>query len=115
MSWESDQFDAIQLQLEAIRSHLHRIEQKIDANQETIMSALDDALTSAEAAAKQNSDAEDAVETLLTTLSSQIAALKTAGTDPATVARIQALSTALTAKASALAAAGVANTPAATP
>jgi hypothetical protein len=87
----------------------------ITGNTETIMSALDDALTQAETAAKANSDAEDAVETLLTTLSTQIANLKTTGTDPATIARIQALATALTAKASTLAAAVVANTPAAAP
>lgn len=84
-------------------------------NQETIMSALDDELTKAEAAAKANSDADDAVEALLITLSTQIANLKTTGTDPATITRIQALSTALAAKASTLAAAVVANTPAAAP
>lgn len=77
------------------------------------MTAIDDVLTKAEAAAKADSDAENAAETLLTTLSAQIAALKQDGSDPATVARIQALADGLTAKAAALAAAVVANTPAA--
>lgn len=77
------------------------------------MTAIDDALTQAEAAAKSNSDAEDAVQTLLTTLSKQIADLKTAGTDPATVARITALSDSINARAAGLSAAVVANTPAA--
>jgi DNA-binding GntR family transcriptional regulator len=104
----------------ADRATLKRIENKLDAQaaklakmETEIMSALDDAFTQAEAAAKANSDAEDSVETLLTTLSAQIAALKTSGTDPATVTRINALTTALNAKAAGLAAAVVANTPAA--
>lgn len=102
---------------------LKRIEGKVDQalallqtvlKKETqIMAAIDDAITAAEAAAKSNTDAEDAVMTLLTTLSEQITNLKTAGTDPATVARIQALATTLQAKADALAAAVVAGTPSA--
>jgi hypothetical protein len=78
-----------------------------------IMSDLTDALDKAEANAKAESDAEDAVVALLTTLSAQIAALKAGGTDPATVARITALSDALKARATQLGAAVVANTPAA--
>jgi hypothetical protein len=78
-----------------------------------IMTAVDDVLTQAETAAHANSDAEDAVMVLLTTLSKAIADLKAGSTDPAVVARIQALADSLTAKAAALAAATVANTPAA--
>jgi len=92
-----------------VREMLSLIIQKED----TIMSAIEDALTQAEAAAKSNSDAEDSVEALLTTLSKQIADLKAAGTDPATVARIAALSTGLASRASQLSAAVVANTAAA--
>jgi hypothetical protein len=78
-----------------------------------IMAAIDDVLAQAESAAKDNADAEDAAMSLLTALAKAIADLKAAGTDPATVARIQALSDGLKAKAAALAAAVVANTPAA--
>lgn len=78
-----------------------------------LMSQLDDALTAAEASAKANTDAEDAVIALLGTLSTQIADLKAGTTDAATIARITALSDGLKAKADALAAAVVANTPAA--
>lgn len=109
MAWIDEQFDAI-------RHHLQRIEQKLDAIfnlEETIMSAIDDALTQAEAAAKANSDADDAAEQLLITISKMVADLKAAGTDPATLARITSLSTALSARASKLSAAVVTNTPAA--
>ncbi len=102
---------------------LTRIEHKLDRvlgilnmvlqKEEMIMAQVDDVLTQAEAAAKANSDAEDAAIGLLQALAKAIADLKAAGTDPATVARIQALSDALTAKATALAAAVVANTPSA--
>ena len=77
------------------------------------MSELTDALDRAEAAAKANSDADDAVESLLTTLAQQIAALQTSQTDPATVTRITALADAINNRASQLSAAVVAGTPAA--
>lgn len=95
---------------------LDRIERKLDLiirKEDTIMSALDDALTQAEAAAKANSDADDSAEKLLVTISQMIADLKAAGTDPTTLARITALSTALNARASQLSAAVVAGTPSA--
>jgi len=79
------------------------------------MALIDDVLTQAEAAAKANTDAEDAAITLLQTLSQMVANLQAGGTDPATIARIQALSAALNAKASALGAAIVTDTPAAPP
>jgi hypothetical protein len=80
--------------------------------EEYIMSQLTDALDQAEAAAKANSDADDAAEKLLLAIAKQIADLKAAGTDPATVARIVVLSDALKARAGQLSAAVVAGTPA---
>lgn len=82
-------------------------------NEELIMSAQDDALTAAEAAARQNSDAEDAAEKLLLKLVQMINDLKANNADPAIVARITALSTALQSRAAQLSEAVVANTPAA--
>lgn len=81
--------------------------------EDIIMGQLEDQLTQAEAAAKANSDADDSAEQLLIKLSAMIADLKTQTTDPATVARITALSTALNARASQLGTAVAANTPAA--
>lgn len=106
-----------------IERQLDRIERKLNVvlggesailkNQEIIMSAVTDALDRAEAAAKDNADAEDAVIALLGTLSSQIADLKANVTDPGVATRIQALADAVTAKKDSLAAAIVLNTPAA--
>ncbi len=79
------------------------------------MAAIDDVLAQAEAAARANSEADDAAEALLIAISKMIADLKAAGTDPATIARIQALADALNARAAQLAAAVVANTPAVEP
>jgi hypothetical protein len=75
------------------------------------MSDLSDALDKAEAAAKANSDADDSAEALLVTLAQLIAGLKSGTTDPAQLARIAALSDALTARAGQLSAAVVAGTP----
>lgn len=104
-----DDLNRIEDKLDRVLNLLHKVLYKEDK----IMGQLEDALTQAEAQAKANSDAEDAVEALLTALSAQIAALKTNTTDPATIARVQALSDALQARAAQLAAAVVANTPAA--
>ncbi len=79
------------------------------------MAAIDDVMAQAEAAARANSEADDAAEALLIAISKMIADLKAAGTDPATIARIQALADALNARAAQLAAAVVANTPAVEP
>jgi len=98
---------------EALIRAIHPKLDLILKREEYIMSAIEDALTQAEAAAKANSDAEDAAEALLVTISKQIADLKAAGTDPATIARITALSNALSSRASQLSAAVVANTPSA--
>lgn len=81
--------------------------------EEYIMSQLTDALDQAEAAAKANSDADDSAEKLLIKLAAMIADLKTQTTDPVTVARITALSTALNSRAAQLGVAVVAGTSAA--
>lgn len=78
------------------------------------MSAVTDALDQAEAAAKANSEADDAAEKLLVSIAQMVKDLQAASTDPATITRIKALSDALTARAGQLSAAVVANTPAAT-
>lgn len=77
------------------------------------MSDLTDKLDAAEAAAKADADAETAAMNVIKTLADQIAALKTGVTDPAILARIQALTDATNQRAAALAAAVVAGTPAA--
>lgn len=82
-------------------------------NQETIMATVAENLAAAEAAAKANSDAEDSIIAILKAVEVEIAALKAAGTDPATAARIEALATALAARTPVLAAAAIENTPAA--
>lgn len=100
-----------------IESLLREVLQKLDlvlSNQEIIMAQIDDELAAAEAAAKANSDADDAAEALLVTISKMVADLKANATDPATITRIQALSAAISSRASQLSAAVVANTPAAT-
>ena len=101
--------DAVLSRLEALADKMDRILTKELAT----MSALTDALDAAEATAKANSDADDAAEKLLTTLAGLIADLKTQVTDPAQIARITALSTALSSRAAQLSAAVVAGTPAA--
>jgi len=85
----------------------------IIGNQETIMATVAENLDAAEAAAKANTDAEDSMIVVLNAVRSEVAALKAAGTDPTTAARIEALATALAARTPVLAAAAVANTPAA--
>lgn len=85
----------------------------IIGNQETIMATVAENLAAAEAAAKANSDAEDSMIGILNAVRSEVAALKAAGTDPATAARIEALATALAARTPVLAAAAVAGTSAA--
>jgi hexokinase len=101
--------DAVLTRLEALANKMDRILTK----ELTTMSALTDALDKAEAAATANSAADDAAEGLLTTLAGLIADLKANVTDPAQIARIDALSTAIADRASKLSAAVVAGTPAA--
>lgn len=92
--------------------------QKVDlvlTKEDKIMSAQTDALDQAEAAAKANSDADDAAEALLLKLVDLYNQAVASSTDPAVVARIQALGTTLTDRSTRLAAAVTANTPAAKP
>jgi hypothetical protein len=99
-----------------VTAKLDAISKKLDLviKKETeIMGVVEDALTAAEAAAKNNSDVEDAGEALLVTLSKMIADLKAASTDPATAARITALSDAINSRAAQFGTALAANTPAA--
>lgn len=92
---------------------LHRKLDRILANQETIMASVSENLDVAEKSARENADAEDAIITILDALKAEVAALKAAGTDPATAQRIEALAAALAARTPKLAAAAVAGTPAA--
>lgn len=95
--------------LDAINKKLNLILHKEDA----IMSVVTDALDQAEAAAAANSAADDSAEALLVTLTGLITNLSNSQTDPATAARITALSSAISDRTARLAAAVVANTPAA--
>jgi hypothetical protein len=101
--------DAVLTRLEVLADKMALILQ----TETTTMSALTDSLDKAEAAAKANSDADDSAEALLVTLAGLITDLKTNTTDPTTVTRIDALSAALSDRASKLSAAVVAGTPAA--
>lgn len=79
--------------------------------EDQIMSQQSDALDQAEAAAAANAAADSSAEALLVTLSQMIGNLVSSQTDPATIARINALATALNDRAAQLSAAVVANTP----
>lgn len=101
-------------------ARLARIEQQqaeilrvLQRTEREVIVAYEAELAAAEAAAKANSDAEDSAEALFKTLADLVAALKAAGTDPATAKRITDLTAALNARAAQLAAAVVAGTPAA--
>lgn len=89
-----------------IQRRLQRIENK----ENQIMSVVTDQLDALEANAKAINGADDAAEAAFTKLAQMIADLKTNSTDPATAARIQAVSDELKARAAKLAAA-VAATP----
>lgn len=99
-----------------VMRRLDALDAKIDLilhKEDIIMSLETDALDQAEAAAKANSDADDSAEQLLITLSKMVADLKNSTTDSAVVARITALASAISGRASQLSAAVVAGTPAA--
>lgn len=107
--------------LNHMHDHIIRIEAKLDAifgqaaeNQEIIMTALSDALDLAEANAAKETDAEAAIEALLTDVVQQ---LKDAseGASPAIVARVAAVAQGIADRAARLSAAVVAGTPAAPP
>ena len=100
-----------------VTDRLDDIANKLDLvlhKEDTIMSLETDALDQAEAAAAANAAADDSAEQLLITLSKMVADLKASTTDPATVARIAALATAIKDRAARLGTAVAANTPAAT-
>jgi cell division septum initiation protein DivIVA len=97
-----DEFTAVRAQLEMVSAKLDGLKQ----GQETQMAAIDDLETEV----KANGDAEDSAITLLNGLHQQLQDALNSG-DPA---RIQAAVQALHDKRDALAAAVVANTPAAT-
>jgi type IV secretory pathway TrbF-like protein len=100
-----------------VLNRLDSIEDKLDQileGEQIIMSMETDALDQAEAAAAANAAADDSAEQLLVTLSKMVADLKANTTDPATVARITALATAIKDRAERLGTAVAANTPAAT-
>lgn len=80
----------------------------IISKENIIMSDLTDAADRAEASAKAIADSEDAAEASFKALADLIASLKTATTDPATLARINEASALVNARAARLAAAVVA-------
>ncbi len=99
---------AILSAIRKLENGLYRVEGKLDAvlaAQDNIKMLLDDL----EASLTKETDAETAIVTLLTTVSAE---LKAAGTDPK---RLKALQDKIDTNTSTLAAAVVANTPAATP
>ena len=96
--------------LECIAKMQNLILKKLDH----IMTMLTDAMDKAEAAATANTNADDAAEALLKSIAQMLKdALATGGADPALTARLMALSNTINARAAQLAAAVVANTPAA--
>lgn len=106
-----------------MKDHLDRIEWKIDYlhgelrsiifKENAIMSALTDAMDRAEAAATANSQADDAAEKLLVTISQMLKDAAAGGTDPAMVARVTALADSINNRSAQLGTAVAANTPAA--
>lgn len=81
----------------------------IKAEEDHIMSALTDQLDALEKNTKAIDDAEDSAEAAFTRLAAMIADLKAGVTDPAVLARIDAVSTELSSRAAKLAAAVVAS------
>ena len=104
-------FAAINTKLDAILTQLgvdHRLLQAVKTEEDQIMSALTDQLDALETNTKAIADSEDAAEAAFTRLAAMIADLKAGVTDPAVLARIDAVSTELAARAGKLAAAVVA-------
>ncbi len=104
-------FDAINKKLDAILAQQgvdHRLLQAVKTEEDQIMSALTDQLDALERNTKAIDDSEDAAEAAFTRLAAMIADLKAGVTDPAVLARIDAVSTELANRASKLAAAVIA-------
>lgn len=94
----------------ALRDELRKTLAVITTKEDKIMSAVTDALDDLEKNTAAIDGAEDSAEAAFTRLAAMIADLKTNTTDPATAARIQAVSTELAARAAKLGVA-VGNTP----
>jgi uncharacterized protein YigA (DUF484 family) len=104
-------FDTINKKLDAILAQLgvdHRLLAAVKTEEDQIMSALTDQLDVLEKNTKAIDDSEDAAEAAFTRLAAMIADLKSGVTDPAVLARIDAVSTELASRAGKLAAAVVA-------
>jgi hypothetical protein len=125
--WNKNRSHALCL-MEEIHMHeiiqrLDRIEAKIDLLygqtrsiihlEKHIMSQLTDALDQAEAAATANSQADDAAEALLVSISQMLKDAVANGTPAEQIARVSALASGLSARAAQLGTAVAANTPAA--
>jgi hexokinase len=113
MIFWGDNLDRIEHKLDRVLWKLNQVQQVLERTEREVLVAYEAELAAAEAAAKANSDAEDSAEGLFKQLADIIALLKQGTSDPATAARIQALADSINARAAQLAAAVVANTPAA--
>lgn len=91
------------------------IVQSVEEIGEEIMTELSDAVDSIEAGAEADGNADNAAMAMLVKLSELVKATAANGTDPAMVARINAVAAAMKSRAQALADAVVANTPAEPP
>jgi glycyl-tRNA synthetase beta subunit len=103
--------DGISTKLDTILAQLgvdHRLLQAVKTEEDKIMSQLTDQLDALEKNTKAIDDSEDAAEAAFTRLAAMIADLKAGVTDPAVLARIDAVSTELASRAAKLAAAVVA-------
>lgn len=88
------------------------IVQSVEEIGEEIMTELSDAVDSIEAGAEADGNADNAAMAMLVKLSDLVKATAANGTDPAMVARVNAVAAAMKSRAQALADAVVANTPA---
>jgi hypothetical protein len=103
--------DTINKKLDAILTQLgvdYRLLTAVKTEEDQIMTALTDQLDALEKNTKAIDDSEDAAEAAFTRLATMIGDLTTGVTDPAVLARINAVSTELAARAGKLAAAVVA-------
>ena len=108
--WQAD-LTTLNIKLDAILIQLdvnHRLLQAVKTEEDRIMSQLTDQLDALEKNTKAIDDSEDAAEAAFTRLAAMIADLKAGVTDPAVLARIDAVSTELASRAAKLAAAVVA-------
>lgn len=105
-------FDTVNKKLDALLAQQgtdHRLLTAVKTEEDQIVSALTDQLDALEKNTKAIDDSEDAAEAAFTRLAAMIADLKAGVTDPAALARIDAVSTELANRAAKLAAAVVAS------